>query len=339
MFRRKTLFIVGAGASSEFGLPVGRGLADEIGKKMDIRFDFGNKPVGSGDLSIYFQLTNQMQRNVREFQQAAWLIRDGILLARSIDDFVDLHRNDPHATTYGKAAIVKAVLEAERQSSLYFGGRDTPEEFSPGRFPDTWLVKLLQMLGPGIPRENVREIFDQVSFVVFNYDRCIEYFFLHALQNLYGIDRDTASSILDDLDIVHPYGVIDPKVSFGAERADYLGLTAGIKTYTEQIADANITGSLAEKVHQADTLVFLGFAYHEQNMLLLQPPKRLPASKRIFGTAYGMSGADVDVTSLQIDGWFEGGHAQHVRSMVKLENHLKCATLFDNYTKSLTAAR
>ena len=41
---------------------------------------------------------------------------------------------------------------------------------------DTWLVKFMYMLGRGVPKENVREIFDNVSFIVFNYDRCVEFF-------------------------------------------------------------------------------------------------------------------------------------------------------------------
>jgi hypothetical protein len=35
--------------------------------------------------------------------------------------------------------------------------------------------------------------------------------------------------------------------------------------------------------------VFLGFAYHDPNMVLLKPPEELFATKRIFGTAFGMS--------------------------------------------------
>ncbi len=71
-------------------------------------------------------------------------------------------------------------------------------------------------------------------------------------------------------------------------------------------------------------------------MGLLRPAKEFPASKKVFGTAYGMSDSDVEVVGHQIDAWFTGRNATAYRSgMIKLENKLKCAGLFDNYAKSL----
>jgi hypothetical protein len=334
MFKKKTVFIVGAGASAEFDLPLGNALAKRISAKMDIRFD--HDFTGGGDLKLFEQITSQRRKDANEFQKSAWLIRDGILLCRSIDDFLDLHRNDPRVNLYGKAAIVQCILEAERGSKLYFGPNSHSDNFSPAKFNDTWLVKFMQMLTPGIPREDVRQIFDNVSFIVFNYDRCIEFFLLHALRTVYGISEDEAQAALDDLDIIHPYGVIDASVQFGATRANWVGLSQGIKTYTEQIGSGEMTGRIAGIIDGADHIVFLGFAYHDQNMLLLKPPKELDASKRIFGTAFGMSKSDVDVTSHQIDAWFKGRDARIYRTMIDLENGLKSADLFDHYAKSLT---
>ena len=112
MFKRKTLFVVGAGASHEFGLPVGKTLASIIKNKMDIRFEGMNSHIGHGDIDLYVHLTGQLRNDVNEFQQAAWLIRDGIGLAQSIDDFLDLHRTNDYVNVYGKAAIVKCILDA-----------------------------------------------------------------------------------------------------------------------------------------------------------------------------------------------------------------------------------
>jgi hypothetical protein len=45
----------------------------------------------------------------------------------------------------------------------------------------------------------------------------------------------------------------------------------------------------------------------------------------------------VDVTSHQIDAWFKGPEARGYRkTMIKIENKLKSADLFDHYAKSLT---
>ncbi len=308
--------------------------------KMDIRFEMGNRQVGTGDFDLFDRLTGSLRQRTQEYQSAAWLIRDGITFARSIDDFLDMHRDNPFVVQYGKVAIVKSVLEAEQRSISNFKDANGIPTFSPARFVGTWYTKLMQMLGPGVAAGNVESIFDKVSFVVFNYDRCIEFFFHNALQKVYGIPEQRASEILARLTIIHPYGVIDRRVPFGSTRANYVELANGIKTYTEQISDPKIKENISEEVAKATNIIFIGFAFHDQNMFLLEPPKQLPASKRIYGTAFGMSDSDVKLSSLQIDGWFTGGHAQHHREgMIQLENTLKSAALFDYYAKSFTARR
>lgn len=84
---------MGAGSSAEVGLPVGTKLAETIGKKLDIRFGHRMEQIGEGDLHLYESVTRQHSspgRDPREFQLAGWRIRDGIRLAQSIDDFLDL---------------------------------------------------------------------------------------------------------------------------------------------------------------------------------------------------------------------------------------------------------
>jgi hypothetical protein len=339
MFSKSTAFIVGAGASAELNLPLGDNLAKRISAKLDIRFERGFEPVGTGDLDLFSQITKNRQQYTNEFQQAGWRIRDGILLSRSIDDFLDLHRNDPRVKLYGKAAIVHSILEAEHDSKLYFD-RNKGDCFSPAKLSNTWPVKFMQMLTPGIPKENVREVFDKVAFIIFNYDRCIEFFLLNALQTIYGIREQDAESIVDDLEIIHPYGVIDPTVQFGAARANWVQLADGIKTYTEQVSAGDVVNRINAIIDRFEHIVFLGFAYHDQNMLLLKPSKELSASKSIFGTAFGMSDSDVDVTGHQIDSWFKGRDARSYRKgMINIENKLKSAELFDHYAKSLTSGR
>src|SRR5215469_11701028 len=96
MFKRRTLFVIGAGASQELGFPVGSKLAATIRDKMDVRYDHGLRPVRNGADYTFFETVTRNRRTelteLNEFQQAAWLIRDGITLTRSIDDFLDLHR-------------------------------------------------------------------------------------------------------------------------------------------------------------------------------------------------------------------------------------------------------
>jgi hypothetical protein len=332
MFKRRTLFILGAGSSAEVGLPIGAGLAAAIRKKMDIQFEDGFKPIGDGDLALFGQITAPRRQELNAYQMAAWRIRDGIAFAQSIDDFLDQHRTNAYLKQYGKAAIVKTILEAERSSKLYFDAFKD-EAFDPIRLGDTWLMKFMHMLGRGIPTEDVRQIFDNVAFIVFNYDRCLEYFLTNALQKTYGIRAEMAEGIVADLRIIHPYGSVG-EAPFGFDRADYFRLGDDIKTYTEQIAAADVVAQLTAEVERAEAIVFLGFAFHNQNLLMLKPPKPMKP-KFVYGTAYKMSDADVEVVTEQIASFFVPIDSR-TRARIRLENKLTSAGLFDHYAKSLT---
>lgn len=138
------------------------------------------------------------------------------------------------------------------------------------------------------------------------------------------------------LRMIHPYGAVDRRAPFGATRANYAEFAGGIKTYTEQIEETDIKTEIAKEFENAECIIFLGFAFHVQNIRMLRPKNRF-ASRPIFATAYGMSDADVDVVSNQLADFFKGTMTKATRdTAIRLENKLKCAGLFDYYAKSLT---
>jgi hypothetical protein len=155
------------------------------------------------------------------------------------------------------------------------------------------------------------------------------------LQLIYGINEYDAAEIMKNLRIIHPYGVVG-STPFGGARGDYVAQAAQVKTYTEQLGNAEILREVRNEVQRADCIVFLGFAFHSQNLLMLKPDPRI-ANKVIFGTAFGMSNADVDVVSHNIGGFFNPVlNAAQRANRIKIENKLKCADLFDNYARSLS---
>ena len=139
---------------------------------------------------------------------------------------------------------MKTILEAERASKLAFEKVDGRDVFKPEKLANTWFLKFMHMLSRSVP--NAREIFANVAFVIFNYDRCVEHFLYNALQRVYGIRENDAADILADCTIIHPYGLVGPYlpisggVPFGTTSADYRQLSQQIKTYTEQIAAADL---------------------------------------------------------------------------------------------------
>lgn len=327
MFRRDTLFVVGAGASAEFGLPLGTLLARQITNKMDIRFERGFEFVGSGDQRLYQQLL-QTNRDANLWWGAAKRIREGLPFAQSIDDFLDQRRSDDSVNLYGKSAICQAVLEAEQQSSLYFNPLNQDEPFDATAIADTWLVKFMYMLCRGVPREDVGQIFKNVSFIVFNYDRCIEHFLISALERAYSITRNEAVAILDTLDIFHPYGKVGNlvQVGYGNSGSNCAMLAAQIKTYTEQVDEETVLKNIRTLIDRAQSVVFLGFAYHSQNMRMLETTAR--NGKVVYGTSFGMSSSDVSQVQASI--------ARTLAPSAIGVDGMKCAALFDNYAKSLT---
>jgi hypothetical protein len=341
MFAQRTLFVLGAGSSFEAGLPLGTALAKIIREKMDIRFERFTQPVGTGDHDLFAHVAYTHRQKADAFQQAAWRIGQGLGLAQSIDDFLDQHRSDGYVNHYGKVAIARAILEAERGSKLYFKDQNIhtgEDEFDPDKFANTWFSRFIYMLGRGVPRETVGQIFDNVSFIIFNYDRCVEHFLQSALKRLYNIDEQDAITIVDKLRIIHPYGRVGSlrEVPFGATRANYDAIASTIKTYTEQVADAEAVRVLASEFEQASRVIFLGFAYHSQNMRLLKPPKSV-AARPIYGTAFKMSDADIGIVEGQLASWLDSGvRMQERKGMIKIENKLQCFELFDYYAKSLS---
>jgi hypothetical protein len=334
MFKRKTLFVLGAGASFEANLPLGVRLAKIIRDKMDIRFD-QERRIGGGDYDLFSQIIYRNPNERERYFLACQRIKAGLGFAQSIDDFLDQRRTDQDINHYGKAAIVRTILQSEMGSNLY--PQQETEGLDPDRFANSWFAKFIYMLGKGVPREDVDLIFQNVSFINFNYDRCLEHFLRDALKKLYSLRQQDAERVVSTLRVRRPYGSIGPleEVPFGASRADYDQLAKNIITYTEATTE-NAVADLKLEFTVAECVVFLGFAYHSQNMNLLKPPGRI-RPKPIFGTAKGLSDSDVNIVHNQLFRFFDSSETVDLRhAKIKLENELTCSDLFDHYTKSLS---
>lgn len=351
MFKLRTLFIVGAGASCEFGLPPGSGLAKLIAQKVDISskryrsYEEEDDGYGNGDPDIALAMQRLAPHNIDPLIAAANVIRDGVQMSSSIDDFLDVHGDNETIKTIGKIAIVKSILEAERGSKLFFDRSNIYNRMKVSDFEDSWLIKFVRMLGRNVAKKDREYIFQNVSFISFNYDRCIEHCLYHALQQLYSISAMEAGEILKTLTVLHPYGKVgelktdaQPGIEFGGEHhalsANYIGLSNDIKTYTEQVDDEPELAALHDQMRRAEKIVFLGFAYHDQNMKLLRPDSGING-KRVYGTAYGMSHGDVDVVRAQILNFFMDSDRLNMKDFIDIRNDLTCAGLFDQYTRSL----
>ena len=340
MFKRRTLFILGAGASHEARLPCGDQLALRISSKLDIEFN-GYDISGPGDGELFSRFARTRQREINQFFQAARLIRDGIHLSNSIDDsiddFLDLHRDNPNLILLAKATIAKCIIEAERDSLLSFDDSNADNTINFTNLHATWFAKFMKMLGKNVPRDQAASIFENVSFIVFNYDRCLEHFLHHAVRRLYGFTYQEAASICDEVQIEHPYGLVAPLriesgsgTRFGQTDRNWIELASNIKTYTEQVLDGDMLESIRAQVERAECIVFLGCAFHEPNMLMLRPAETLKPVP-VFSTGYGISDDDAETVVGAIGSIFKGSE----RGMVRFRNKLTCSGLFDNFSRTI----
>ncbi len=340
MLRKKTTFIIGAGASAEVNFPIGSKLADMISNLLHFQFD-DFRGRFKGDINFVESLKRNLKDTdiVNKHIEAARIISQGIYLCQSIDNFIDIHQENNYISSVAKACIFKCIIEAERKSAIFCESRSRSEYIDLKKIENTWYRKFATMLVEGVNRKNIQTIFNNVSVISFNYDRSLEYFLLKALQPVYSITEDESAELLSSLKIIHPYGTLGPLrtrstngVDYGADSSymDFLENSKFIKTYTEQIEDESKLKSIRETVLTSDKLVFLGFAFHKQNLKILGAPET-PSSVRIYATAKGFSDSDVGIIKGELRS------LTRLSDGVKIHNRFTCSELFDEYKKTLSA--
>ncbi len=349
MFKSKTVFIVGAGASREAGLPTGEQLKDVIASKLNITYKVGIDPTSpdTGDAAIAWALVEHVRKkgtgDINSYLFEAWKIRDAMPQAISIDNYIDAHSTNPGLVLCGKLAIVQSIIKAERKSKLFIN--DEPgkiSDFDHNRVKDTWYLKFFQLLTENVRKEEAHTVFDNLSFIIFNYDRCVEHYLYHALQNYYSMGERDVPEILARLKISHPYGAVgrlpwqnSASVVFGGRRNNMtlLDIAADIRTFTERMEDDATLVTIRNQVQEAETVVFLGFAFHPMNIQLLSP--ETPSNtKRVFGTCVGISNGDLTTVRHEIVQMLKASVPDFTMSIN--HNQLTCGALFDEYWRTLS---
>jgi len=276
------------------------------------------------------------------YQQSGWFIRDAMPQVSSIDSFIEAHQDNERVKLCGKLAIVQSILVAEQNSLLFFDDRNRGAKLDFERINKTWYSNFFRMLAAGCTRDNCRNLFNNVSFVIFNYDRCVEHFLFNAVQNYYDIEPGEAAILMRVLRIIHPYGSVGTipwqtdgnPFPFGSvsRPGDLLSHASEIKTYSERIEDVEAITSLHRLFIDAEKIVFLGFAFHDENMELMKSgaPNVL---RHVFATARGISESDREVIREQISDVFD----KKVNKIpTQLRQDLKCHQIFDEYSRTLS---
>lgn len=114
MFRKNATFVIGAGASAEFGLRVGAELAKRI-KARSACLVAENSLIRPVDNFLHELLARQFGRGqYRDALIALQAIHEGIRTAVSIDAFIDRFKRAELVPILGKLLIALEIAEAER---------------------------------------------------------------------------------------------------------------------------------------------------------------------------------------------------------------------------------
>jgi hypothetical protein len=278
LFKRNTVFVIGAGASVELGLPTGEQLKRLISSQLRFRFEFGRIKEGDDEFLEMLKRATTNHEDLNRFLRASAQLADTVDTFASIDEALHWWRGSPDIVLVGKLAIAHYILKAERASSLI--NKETAEPILPSP-KDVWLPNFLSIAVGALAREQANEAFHNVTMINFNYDRSIEHFLYHALQRDVAVPTDQAKAAVSALKMVRPYGTLGP-LDWQADGGDHVGIryggrgyhgeiatiAEGIRTYTEQW-DSAIPHQINTAISQAELIIFLGFGFHQQNLTLL----------------------------------------------------------------------
>ena len=302
MFTRPIVFVVGAGASKEYGLPTGVELKNEIADDVRFRFEPLEHEPTSGSKELFRVLKSEFGDNRTRYVKAGQRLSGAMSLHPSMDEALHYSADDPEIVELGKIAIAHRVLDAERQSTL--PSDDDPSalaKFNPSYSPTkNWLYHFLSMVISGTRHADSAGVFKKVTVINFNYDRTVEHFLFLALQRSAALTEEQTREAIASLTMLRPYGSLGPLpwqdrsagLGYGGIQspAGIIAASQNIRTFTEQFTDQTIITDLEHAFYNAELIVFLGFGFHQQNVKLLSPGKgpRSIRPRRVLATGYKM---------------------------------------------------
>lgn len=295
----KNLIIVGAGASTDFGLPLGVGLAANIRAKLELESRNLDDPRPIFDAAMMSRLSGDYGAAMRD-------ICGGLVAARSVDRLLDSRSDRPLVTLLGKCGIVTEIMQKEHASQIgeAAGNKWDQRQAALIHANDTWLAKLFGLLQEGVPPRDAQSIFSSVEFVTFNYDRCIEQYLRLAMQHIVNLPVEDAVQIVNKIPVIHVYGSVgnlpdasgSGGVPYGADYHFIKDASESIRTFTEGTDDGTIQ-KIREVVSAAQNIYFMGFGFDPKNVSLLFPNPLnlglfLEGGQRVMGTGLGFSGPE-----------------------------------------------
>ncbi len=340
MFKRNTLFVLGAAASP--GFPLGAALKTEVAEHLNFRGHDGGINISTKQSLLWTTIT-RAKIDPRRAVQIGEIVRDGIEFSSSIDNFLEVKSAESDLVFCCKLAIADLILGHERRKLELHDKSSRSRNLSD--FGGSWLQIFAQACFQGCKSwEDVPSALDRISVITFNYDRVFEQFVRISIMRLFSVSYTKAAELCSALRLVHPYGCLgnlpcsgsDGELGFGqAYNVDLRGTALNIRTFTEQAIESTARSNLESLTTNAECIVFLGFGYLPQNLELLEP-KRSRIRRQILGTSYGISDYATKILMQQLGNSYRpwAGDRQEDHAPVTLEGK-KCYEFLDHFRVGL----
>lgn len=269
MITKKTVFVLGAGASQPYGFPTAYDLLEPV--YASIRADSVLKSVLT-ECGFQADEVFTFCRRMKESGQY------------SIDAFVE---REPRFLDIGKAAIAVQLLPHEHNLFCH----DRPENTD-------WYRYLLARM---TPRDRGGFSSNRLKVITFNFDRSFEWRLEKVLCATYDITAEEARKLASSIPVVHVHGELagepppgdsEPLVRNSHPTAiEVMACVPGIQLGNDALRSEEVMKAHAY-LNEAEVICFLGFSFNKDNLDVLQASSHA-TNKAVYGTRRGMSGADV----------------------------------------------
>lgn len=284
MKQKKTVFVIGAGASAQYGYPTGSRLKSEIielgiDENLHLAFtsstQFRDLDTGIDD-DLAPSHSELYSRTNPFFNLAETLKRSGQF---SIDEFLRTHQS---LLDVGKFTIAYVLLKNELEENL---------------IKDEWCQLIWSHLAKGKRFPN--EIEPDIAFITFNYDTSLEYIFSEALTNTFPESKKIdVESFFSNVPILHIHGKIKtfPWEGEGRSNLNRIGLSKfkineivqmskGIKLFHEENEESILT-AVKNVILGATNIVFLGFGFDVTNIAKMNQVVSRTIHRKILNSKY-----------------------------------------------------
>lgn len=331
MITKKTVIVVGAGASHDVGLPLGVDLQKRVADRLG---DLETEESSYFRSAITYLFENDRSRADTAIGDARFKA-SRLRIAASVDNFLDQEKANVDFVAVAKMAITLEIAIAEQKSQMQ---GNISDEVLLKKCSDYFLLDLLNILVRGHQVENIKPSIENLTFIIFNYDRCVERFFYSWLRLRYG---EAADDLIVKENFIHVYGSLGDyfdktlhnpfeysgRMAFQNPHMELPTYVDKLKVFTEQ-EDSETSQKISNAFHTAEAVIFLGFGFEEQNMRFF--PKQANG-KHVFATMLGASEANKKyLENMMRERFSLNGEVGVVRGVSK--------QLFKEYYHPITAA-